>query len=80
MENVNIPNEILYPLHGGAAFGPSGLILDELITQLSYNHPLFKFNGMHYLIDDSIHGTVYASTINIYVRINHGRSAYTSMI
>ena len=71
---MDIHTEVEDPLQGSASYGSSGLMLDELISLISHNHPLFKsYNGtVHSLLEETTHDTVHESKIKPEERRNDG--------
>ena len=55
-----------------------GSVLNELISQLRHNHPLFhtKDATVYGMLELATQGTVYASTVKPYLRNKDGRSAW----
>jgi hypothetical protein len=81
-DNVVVPDEVDDPLLPGKAFGSSSSILDELISRLNHDDPLFKSDNasVYSMLEESTRGTVYASTVKPYGRRKDGRSAWLSMV
>jgi hypothetical protein len=81
-ENVAIPPEIDDALIPGKAYGNSGSIVDELISRLDHDDPLYKSDNasVYSMLEEATRGTVYASTVKPYGRRKDGRSAWNSMV
>ena len=81
-ENDAVLPEAEDPLVAGEAFGVSGSVVDELISRLTHNDPLFKSdNAMVYsYLEEATRGGVYAPTIKPYARNKDGRSAWMTMV
>ena len=81
-DEVQVPAEAEDPLIAGSSFGRSGSVLDELVTRLSHDDPLFKSDNsaVYSMLEEAARGTSYAPTIKPYARTKDGRAAYMSMI
>ena len=70
------------PLQARRAFGESESVIEELIVRLNHNDPLFANNNamIYSMLEESNHGTVYASTVKPYSRRKDGRGTWFSML
>jgi hypothetical protein len=81
-ESVEVQAEADDPLILRKAYGASGSIIDELISQLGHNDPLFKSDNatVYSMLEEATRGTIYASTVKPHSRRKDGRAAWLSML
>lgn len=74
LATVRLPggNEIRRP------YGSSGSVLDELITRLTHDSPLYQTDSalVYSMLEIATRGTIYASTVKPYSRHKNGRAAW----
>lgn len=70
------------PLKDNCSYGNSGSVLDDLITRLSHNHPLFKTDNakVYSALEEATRSTVYSSTVKPFSRKRDGRAAWKALI
>ena len=70
------------PLKDNCSFGNGGSVLDDLITRLSHNHPLYKTDNakVYSALEEATRSTVYSSTVKPFSRKRDGRATWNALI
>ena len=81
-EAAEVPPEADDPLDADSHFGSSGSLLEELITRLPHNGPIFRDDNktVFMMIATAVAGTSVESTIKSYSRRKDGRAAFCALI
>ena len=69
------------PLIDGSAFGLGGSVINDLISRLSHDHPLYKTDNakVYSLLEEATRGTAYSSTVKAFSRRRDGRAAWKAL-